>query len=564
MSNPIQSAKDQLCTLLEQAYHQAAAEGLFVDELPCPITVEEPKDREHGDLASNFCMQAVRVLHQNPRAIAAALCKHVDLTGSFFQSVEIAGPGFLNVRFSPAFYQSTLSQILNNQENYGRLEIGSGKKVMVEFVSANPTGPMHIGNARGGAVGDSLAAVLQWAGYEVTREFYVNDAGNQIEKFFRSLDARYVQATQGENACEFPEDGYQGEDIKDRVREYLAQYGDDLSDTDEQTRKEKLVGFALERNITGLEHDLSLYRIHYDVWFRESSLYRSGEVEQTLNLLKQNGYTYEQDGALWFAATRFGCEKDEVLVRANGLCTYFAADIAYHRNKFQTRGFDRVINIWGADHHGHIARLKGALDALGLDGSKLDVVLVQLVRLMRGNELVKVSKRSGKALALRDLLDEIPVDAARFFFNLRQCDSHFDFDLDLAVEQSAQNPVYYVQYAHARICSILRLLEQQGYPLPKSAELDAALLATTEEQQLLSHLAAFPDTICKAAQDYAPFYLTRHSIETAALFHKFYNACRVNCEDEALKAARVGLVLGVQQVLRNALSILAVEAPESM
>jgi arginyl-tRNA synthetase len=558
MINLIKSAKDDIVKIIENAYKKGTDEGIFTSELPCSIMVENPKDRSHGDFATNFCMQAARALKMPPRNIAKEISSRMSFEGTLLSSADIAGPGFINFHLSPMFYQKAVRTIIKEKDGYGRTSFGNNEKIMVEFVSANPTGPMHIGNARGGAIGDCLSSVLSWAGYDVTREFYVNDAGNQIERFFRSLDARYKQALLGENSVEFPEDGYHGDDIKERAEEFIKLYGDKYLNAPEEERKKALVLYALNKNVAALRSDLADYRIHYDNWFFESSLYESGEVEETLNLLKKAGFTYEQDGAIFLAATKFGCEKDEVLVRANGLCTYFAADIAYHRNKF-SRGFDRCINIWGADHHGHVARMKGALDAVGLDGSKLDVILMQLVRLVRDGEVVRVSKRSGKSITLRDLLDETGIDAARFFFNLRQHDTHLEFDLNLAVEESSQNPVYYVQYAHARICSILRSAE--GIDIENA---DLSLLAAPEEIELISLLAAFPEEICTAAVSYEPSRITRYTIDLAAAFHKFYGACRVNCEDEMLKCARLALVTAAKITIANALSILSVSAPKQM
>jgi len=560
--NPVRSAKEQISSLVCAACGKAVRDGVFCAPLSFPVAVETPKERGHGDFSTNCAMQAARTLHMPPLKIAETICSNIDLDGSFIDRCETAGPGFINFFLSDRWYTDVLRSISELGGSFGRTDFGGGEKTMVEFVSANPTGPMHIGNARGGALGDALSSVLEWAGYDVSREFYINDAGNQIEKFFRSLDARYRQLLLGEDACEFPEDGYHGDDIRQRAQEYIDLHGGDLLEKSEQERKDALVGYALEKNIAGLREDLAAYRIHFDTWFRESSLYESGEVRETLDILKKNGYTYEKDGALWLAATRYGCEKDEVLVRANGLCTYFAADIAYHRNKF-LRGFSRCINIWGADHHGHVARMKGALNAVGLDGDRLEVVLMQLVRLIRGDEVVKVSKRSGKAMSLRDLIDEIGIDAARFFFNLRPSDSHFDFDLDLAQEQSSQNPVYYVQYAHARICSIINHLKSDRGGAASDI-VDASLLTSPEERELISRLACFPEEIIMAATELEPFGMTRYATDIAGLFHKFYNSCRVDVDDDALRASRTALCICTRTVIKNVLSMLSIDAPEHM
>ncbi|MEE1492695.1 MAG: arginine--tRNA ligase, partial [Massilioclostridium sp.] len=420
----------------------------------------------------------------------------------------------------------------------------------------------HIGNARGGAMGDCLASVLDWAGYDVTKEFYINDAGNQIEKFALSLDVRYQQIYKGEDAVPLPEDAYQGADIKVHAQNFADLYGDKFLDATQQERRKALVDYALPINIANLKTDLAKYRIEYDVWFKESVLHEEGQVQKIVDILTERGLTYEKEGAIWYKSSEYGSEKDDVLVRANGIPTYFAADIAYHYNKFAVRGFDRVINIWGADHHGHVARLKGAMDAVGLDGSKLDVVLMQMVRLMRDGEPVKVSKRSGKSITLVSLLDEVPIDAARFIFNLREANSHLDFDLDLAVEQSSQNPVYYVQYAHARICSILKKLAQEGFSPQEDA--DFGLLTAPEEIELIRHIARLPGDIVEAAKAYDPARITRYSLDLATLFHKFYNACKVKGDDERLTTARLTLCDAVRTVLENVLSMLKIDAPESM
>lgn len=552
---------------LKNAVWAAAREAMAAGELPeaelPPVAVEIPGDRAHGDLASNIAMLSARAFRLAPRRIAEILLSHLSLEGTYLERAETAGPGFLNFFLSPAFYAAAVAQVLEQKEQYGRSDYGAGKKVMVEFVSANPTGPMHMGNARGGALGDCLASVLDAAGYEVWREFYINDAGNQIEKFGLSLEIRYLQLFLGDGAPEMPEDAYHGDDIREHARHYADEHGDALVDRPSAERRKALVAYALPLNIEKMKSDLLKYRIEYDQWFRESSLHENGEVREVLDLLTQKGLTYEKDGALWYKASENGGEKDEVLIRANGTPTYFAADIAYHRNKFR-RGFDACIDVWGADHHGHVARMKGAMDAVGLDGSRLQVVLIQLVRLMRDGEVVRMSKRSGKAIQLADLLDEVPVDAARFFFNLREANSRMDFDLDLAVEQSASNPVYYVQYAHARICSLFRNLEAEGLIPRDCTGEELALLAAPEEKELIRHLAAYPGEIVAAARDYDPARMTRYCLDLAALFHKFYNACRVKGEEESLLQARLSLCAAVRYTLKNALTLLKIDAPESM
>ena len=455
------------------------------------------------------------------------------------------------------------------------------KKINVEFVSANPTGPMHMGNARGGALGDCLAAVLDFAGYDVSREFYVNDAGNQIAKFGLSLDIRYQQLFLGEDAVQLPEDSYHGEDIIERAKEFAAVNGDKYMSASEQERRQALIDFALPKNIAAMKENMAKYRINYDTWFLESTLHNDGELEETLNIMRDKGLTYEKDGALWYKNKEVLAAKlreqgkseeeierlelkDEVLIRTNGNPTYFAADIAYHRNKLQIRGFDKAIDVWGADHHGHVARMKGALDAIGCNGDDLDIILMQLVRLTRDGEVVRMSKRSGKAITLVDLLEEIPIDAVRFLFNMREPGSQMDFDLDLAVEQSSQNPVYYCQYAHARICSILRKLASEGVEPRECTIPELALLTAPEEKELIKHLSGLTDEIIASAKNYDPAKITRYAMELATLFHKFYNACRVGVEDESLMQARLSLCLCVRTVLRNVLTMFSISVPESM
>ena len=563
MTSTVTLAEQQLKDAVRKAALEAMAAGELPEaELP-PVAVEIPGDRAHGDLASNIAMLSARAFHKAPRQIADILLSHLSLGGTYLERAETAGPGFLNFFLSPAFYAAAVAEILEQKYQYGRSDYGAGKKVMVEFVSANPTGPMHMGNARGGALGDCLASVLDAAGYDVWREFYINDAGNQIEKFGLSLEVRYLQLFLGDQAPEMPEDAYHGDDIREHARHYADEHGDTLVALPSDQRRKALVAYALPLNIEKMKADLLKYRIEYDQWFRESSLHDDGEVREVLDLLGQKGLTYEKDGALWYKASENGGEKDEVLVRANGTPTYFAADIAYHRNKFR-RGFDTCIDVWGADHHGHVARMKGAMDAVGLDGSKLQVVLIQLVRLMRDGEVVRMSKRSGKAIQLADLLDEVPVDAARFFFNLREANSRMDFDLDLAVEQSASNPVYYVQYAHARICSLFRNLQSEGVALRPCSPDELSLLSAPEEKELIRHLAAYPGEIVAAAKDYDPARMTRYCMDLASLFHKFYNACRVKGEEERLLQARLSLCAAARYTLKNALTLLKIDAPESM
>lgn len=563
MQNPIAVPYKALQEILQKACAAAAEKGLLpADSLP-HFTVEQPADPANGDFAANAALVSAKAFRMPPRKIAEILAENADLSGSFFARLEVAGPGFLNGFLSPEWYSRVLATVEEMGDRYGRTDYGAGRKVMVEFVSANPTGPMHIGNARGGAIGDCLAAALDWSGHQVSREFYVNDAGNQIEKFAVSLARRYQQHYRGEDAVEFPAEGYQGEDIKVLARAFAEEVGDRYLE-DEDALKKAIVEYALPRNVEGLRRDLERYRITYDTWFYESTLHDSGAVMEAIRVLTERGFTYEQDGVVYLRSTQFGSDKDDVLIRSNGIPTYFAADIAYHYNKFAVRGFDEVINVWGADHHGHVARLKGAMDAMGLSGDRLTIVLMQLVKLVRDGEIVKVSKRTGKSITLLNLLEEVDINAARFFFNLREANSQMDFDLDLAAEETSKNPVFYVQYAHARICSILRNLAAEGLsPLP-SAQCDLTLLSSPEELALIRQVAALPAQIIDAARDYDPALLTRYSIDLATAFHRFYNSCRVKTEDAALSAARLRLCVSVKTALHNCLTLLKIDAPESM
>ncbi len=580
MINMIQAAKDQAAALTQAAYEKAA--DTFPAGVQVNATIEIPKDTVHGDYASNFAMAGAKALRMAPRQIAQTIVDNLDLGGSYFSKVEIAGPGFLNFTLGPRWYGEVLGAIEREGADYGSGSGGAGRKVMVEFVSANPTGPMHMGNARGGVLGDTLANVLARDGWNVWKEFYVNDAGNQINKFARSIFARCMQLTLVEDNYKFPEDGYHGEDIRELAQAFLDQNGE-TSVTPEEARLKDMAEFGLKRNIPKMKEDLKKYGIEYDQWFLESSLHSSGYVVETMQLLTDKGWTYEKDGALWLKTAELLKQKylaegksqeqvdklelkDDVLRRANGFYTYFAADIAYHRNKLEERNFDLAINIWGADHHGHVARLQAALDGLGLDGShRLVIVLMQLVNLLQDGKPVKMSKRTGKAIALHDLLDEISVDAARYYFNNRTPSSPLDFDLDLAVRQDSENPVYYVQYAHARICSLLaRLAEEDGATVPSAGAVDAALLATPEEKALVKSLAQFPEELHLAARDYDPSRINRYLTALAGEFHRFYNACRLKGEEAELLSARLKLADTVRAVLANGLQLLGVAAPEKM
>ena len=582
MANLIQYAKDQVTECTRKAYEAAAAAGVLPAGVELKGSVEIPKDPQNGDYASSYAMAGAKAMKMNPRAIAQALADHMNLEGTIFSSVEIAGPGFMNFRLGSKWYGDVLADIEAEGRLYGQGKDGAGQKVMVEFVSANPTGPMHMGNARGGVLGDTLANVLQRDGFDTWKEVYVNDAGNQINKFAVSIQARYLQILLGEENVEFPEDGYHGQDIKDLAQGFYEKHGDSYQDVDEQTRLDALAAYGLEHNIPKMKEDLRRYGIEYDQWFFESSLHQSGYVAETVGMLTEKGWTYEKDGALWLKTsdllkTKFLAEgksqkqidklelKDDVLRRANGFYTYFAADIAYHRNKLEVRGFDKVINIWGADHHGHVARLQAALDGLGLDGShRLVVVLMQLVNLLQDGQPVRMSKRSGKAIALHDLLDEVSVDAARYFFNSRSSTSPVDFDLGLAVREDSENPVYYVQYAHARICTLIARLAEEGHQVPAAADIRAELLSTEEEKALVRTLARLPDEIRAAARDYDPSRINRYLIELAGDFHRFYGACRIKGEEPAVLSARLKLADSVRSVLANCLNLLGVTAPEKM
>ena len=579
--NMIQNAKDQVLDLTVSAYQKAAAEGLLPQDAAVTPSVEIPKDTANGDYTTTCCLAAAKALKKNPRQVAQILMDHMDRAGSYFTSVEMAGPGFLNFRLGNKWFRDTVACVEREGAAYGCNDALKGQKIMVEFVSANPTGPMHMGNARGGVLGDTLASVLQKSGADVWREFYVNDAGNQIEKFAKSLEARYLQIIKGEDAVEFPEDGYHGDDIRELARAFYDREGEKYLDCDQKTRHDALARFGLDNNIPKMQRDLARYGITYDQWFFESSLHESGYVADSVQALTDLGYTYEKDGALWLNTSRILAEnlkkagksdadieklglKDDVLRRANGFYTYFAADIAYHRNKFAVRGFDKVINVWGADHHGHVARLKGAMDALGLDGEhRLDIVLMQLVKLVRDGEVVRMSKRTGKAISLTDLLDEIPVDACRYFFNAKP-ETQMEFDLGLAVREDSENPVYYVQYAHARICTLLKALEAEGYTVPAAGEVDFSLLSGEAEQALIKKIAAYSQVVRLAARDYDPSHINRYLTELAGDFHRFYTACRIKGEERPVLLARLKLADTARSVLKNAMTLIGCTAPEKM
>ena len=562
MTNLISDAFIQAKELVMKAMGELVADGTFPAEPVPAFNTEIPADSKNGDVSTNAAMVCARPFRNNPRKIAEAIVSKIDLNGSYFARCEVAGPGFINFFYSTEWYATVVATVLEQKEKYGETDLGAGKSVLVEFVSANPTGPMHIGNARGGAIGDCLASVLEKAGYEVAREFYINDAGNQIEKFKTSLEVRYLQIYKPETAL--PEDAYQGQDIIDHANAFNEIYGDKYVNADSEERRQALCDFALPKNIQKLHDDLGKYRIQYDKWFNESTLHKDGSVQRVIEQLKASGHTYEKDGALWFKTTEFGDEKDRVLVRENGVPTYLVPDIAYHYNKLAVRKFDKAVDIFGADHHGYIARIKASMTALGVDADRLDIVIMQMVNLVRNGEKYKLSKRSGKAITLSTLLDEIPIDAARFFFNLREPNSHFDFDLDLAVSQTSQNPVYYVQYAHARICSVLKKMNEEGFEVKSLDKAALSVLTAPEEQEMIKHLATLPNVINEAAKAYDPAKVTKYVIDLATMYHKFYNNCRIMGEDESVMQARLSLSLAVKQVIKNILDMLKITCPESM
>lgn len=562
MSLLVKETQKELRLRIIEALGRAVANGELPAEPIPDFIIEKPANSANGDFSANVALAGARAFKKAPRAIAESIVNNLDLEGTLFEKVEIAGPGFLNFYLSQQYYTEIIKDIAAKGEDYGKSDYGKGKRILVEFVSANPTGPMHIGNARGGAIGDCLSSVLEWAGYEVNREFYVNDAGNQIEKFATSLEVRYLQIYK--DGIEMPEDAYKGADITAHAQAFAEEYGDKFVEAESADRRKALVDFALPKNIAGLESDLLQYRIKYDKWFKESSLHADGSVNDIIEKFKSLGVTYEKDGALWFKASEYGNDKDVVLIRANGIPTYIVPDIAYHYNKLVTRGYDKAVDVLGADHHGYVPRMKAALSALGIDPSRLDCVIMQMVRLVRDGETIKLSKRSGKAITLTTLLDEIPIDAARFFFNLREPNSHFDFDLDLAAQETSQNPVYYVQYAHARICSILKKAQSEGIVLRTPADDELNMLNSEEELQLIRHLSSLTDEIVAAAKAYDPAKITHFVIELATLFHKFYNAQRVMVDDEGLMQARLYLCLAVKDTIKNILTMLKITAPEAM
>ncbi|RJX37449.1 arginine--tRNA ligase [Paenibacillus pinisoli] len=553
---------DKLYEQVKAAIADAAvAAGLAAREDLPVFALEVPKDKSHGDLATNAAMQLTKLAKKNPRQIAEAIIEHLDHKGASIQSAEIAGPGFINFRMDKSYLYPIIADALKAGEDYGRVSAGEGSRVQVEFVSANPTGSLHLGHARGAAVGDSLCNVLDFAGYDVTREYYINDAGKQVENLALSLEARYRQAL-GQEA-EMPEDGYYGEDIIGFAKGLAEQEGDKLLQLSDQERFTYFRSFGLEKELDKIKRDLGRFRVGFDVWYSETSLYESGQVEQGLEALKASGHVYEEEGATWLSTVPFGDDKNRVLVKNDGSYTYLTPDIAYHRDKYG-RGFDRMINIWGADHHGYIPRVKAAMAALGNDPEKLTVLIAQMVSLFQNGEKMKMSKRTGKAVTMEDLMDEVGVDAIRYFFSMRSMDSHLDFDMDLAISTSNENPVFYVQYAHARICSIYRQAEEQGVAIPDAGSVNYDKLNTEAEYDLIRKIGELPQEVAEAAAQYAPHRLIRYVYELAAELHSYYRAERVITEDAEQTAARLALLGAVRVAIANVLRLVGVSAPERM
>ncbi|MCI3926818.1 arginine--tRNA ligase [Paenibacillus sp. TRM 82003] len=557
--NALELQKEKVTEALRAAAVKAglASEGDIPD-----ITLEVPKEKAHGDLATNLAMQMTRIAKKPPRAIAEALLGALDAAGAGIERSEIAGPGFINLFMDKSYLRDIVAQTIEQGANYGRTTIGQGKKVQIEFVSANPTGSLHLGHARGAAVGDSLCNVLDFAGYKVEREYYINDAGNQIANLARSIEARYKQAL-GQDA-EMPEDGYHGEDIIGFGRELAEQKGDALLSLSDEERFAFFRAYGLERELDKIKRDLERFRVRFDSWFSETSIYANGLIEPTLRQLRANGHVFEEEGAVWLRTTPFGDDKDRVLVKNDGSFTYLLPDIAYHLDKY-SRGFDRMINIWGADHHGYVPRMKAAMDALGEDSAKLTVLIAQMVSLYQGGEKVKMSKRTGKAVTMEDLMDEVGVDATRYFFAMRSTDSHLDFDMDLAVSQSNENPVFYVQYAHARICSVFRQAAEQGIELPADWKtVDLSPLHSEATYDILRKIGEFPQEVADAAEAMAPHRVVRYVFELASQFHSYYKAERVLTDDAAASLAKLALFRALQHTFANALRLIGVEAPERM
>ena len=551
--------KQILATAIKAAAQKAIDEGSVKGgELP-EVLLEVPPQKEFGDFATNFAMQSARALKCNPRMIAQAVVDNLDC--AYVEKMEIAGPGFINFYLKQDWMYDMLAGIIAEGENYGNLVSDCKEKIQLEYVSANPTGPLHVGHGRGAAVGSALANLMKAAGMNVSREYYINDAGNQINNLAASVNARYLEKLG--QTVEFPENGYHGYDIIETAERIVRIYGDKFLNMSEEERLQEFRTIALKEKLAALKEDLEAFNVTYDEWFSEQTLHDAKAIHSACDLLTERGYLYEQDGALWLKATEYGDDKDRVVIRDNGVPTYFAADIAYHQDKY-ARGFDRVINLWGADHHGYIARMKAAVGALGYHPDHLEVLILQMVSLYRNGELVKMSKRTGQSVTLNELIEEVGTDAARFFFVMRSIDSQLDFDLTLATEKSNENPVYYIQYAHARICSIMRQLEEAGIVVMPAAEAKLNTMTEASELELIKKLGEYPEMLAGAAKERAVHRVAHYVHDLAGLFHSFYNQCRILGVDSDLQQARIALVKTVGHVIRHALSILGVSAPERM
>ncbi|MCJ7841589.1 arginine--tRNA ligase [Lederbergia sp. NSJ-179] len=552
---------EQVQANLKNEIHAAVLKAGLAEEEQIPeVMIETPKDKAHGDYSTNIAMQLARIAKKAPRVIAEAISSHIDYSKASIEKLEIAGPGFINFYMDNSYLTGIVPVILEQEAEYGSSDAGNGQKIQVEFVSANPTGDLHLGHARGASVGDSLCNILDKAGYEVSREFYINDAGNQINNLAYSVEARYLQALGIEK--EMPADGYHGKDIIELGKKLADDKGHQYVQMDEKERFKIFRQYGLEYELAKLKKDLEDFRVKFDVWYSETSLYENGKIEPALEKLKEKGHIYEKDGATWFRSTTFGDDKDRVLIKKDGSYTYLMPDIAYHLDKF-SRGYDQLINIWGADHHGYIPRMKAAIEALGYNPNRLEVEIIQLVQLYKDGEKMKMSKRTGKAVTMRDLVDMVGLDATRYFFAMRGSDTHLDFDLDLAVSESSENPVYYAQYAHARICSILRAASERGFTFHQNTPVTS--LTSEKAIDLLKQLGDFPQVVADAAEKRMPHRITHYIYELASVFHRFYNAEKVlNEANKNETTARLALVKAVQITLKNALALIGVSAPEKM
>ena len=554
--NAVEKVQQSIKTALKEAIIKA--EIVTEEQIP-EIHLETPRDKANGDFATNIAMQLTKLAKKNPRQVAEAIIASIDMAGTMMEKIDIAGPGFMNITVRKDYLQDVVKAVLTEAENYGRTTAGTGVKIQVEFVSANPTGDLHLGHARGASVGDSLCNVLDFAGYDVAREYYINDAGSQIHNLAVSIEVRYFEALGLEK--EMPENGYRGKDIIDIAADLIKEHGDKFVSMSDEDRYKEFRAHGLKIELAKLQKDLADFRVGFDNWFSETSLYENGKIDIALEKLRANGHIFEEEGATWFRSTTFGDDKDRVLIKSDGSFTYLLPDIAYHEDKL-VRGFDQLINIWGADHHGYIPRMKAAIEALGYEREKLEVSVIQMVQLYKDGEKMKMSKRTGKAVTMRELVEEVGLDAVRYFFGMRSGDSHMDFDLDLAVSQSNENPVFYAQYAHARICSILRSAETQG--MKASTDL-LDLLQSEKELDLLKKVGDFPQVVADAAKLRAPHRVTTYIQELASTFHSFYNADKVlDAERVDLSQARLALVTSARQTIANALRLIGVAAPEKM